>query len=168
MEPALGEKKRLNVKMKKFLSSWVRHVKELEQNKETYFKRIGITCLKQRILQRIGNKNVKGFKVIQELFSNRIELLTENGIFDEIHADPDKTIIHTIFTDNDSNIDFQEAHTEYDYMPRQTDSETPSNTLGVPTCPSQMKEVGLHCGLVPGLVILCIFHIARYYYSDPM
>ncbi len=71
---------------------------------------------------------MKGFKLIQDLFKKSIALFTENGIFDEIHTDPGKTIIHTIFTDNDSNIDFQEAHTEYDYLPRQTDSETPPHS----------------------------------------
>jgi hypothetical protein len=90
----------------------------------------------------------KGFQLIQELFKKSIALFTENEIFNEIHADPDKTIIHTIFTDNNSNIDFQEAHTDYDYIPRQTDSETPPHYSWMHTCPSHMKEVGSHCGLV--------------------
>jgi hypothetical protein len=119
------KKIKLNADMKIFLPSWVKHTKELEKAKDTYFERIGITCLKQHILERIGNKNVKGFKLIQDLFKKSIALFAENGILDELHADPDKTSIHTIFTDNDSNINFQEAHTDYDYLTRQIDSETP-------------------------------------------
>jgi hypothetical protein len=123
METALGEEHKTQCRNEKNIPIWVKHAKELEKAKDTHFERIGITCLKQRILERIGNKNVKGFKLTQDLFKKSIAFFfAENGVYDEIHTDPDKTIIHTIFTDSDSNIDFQEAHTDYDYLPRQIES----------------------------------------------
>jgi hypothetical protein len=44
-------------------------------------------------------------------------------------SDPDKSIIHTLFTDHDSNIDFQEAHTDYDYITRKKGLHRPNPLL---------------------------------------
>ncbi len=56
------------------------------------------------------------------LYDNCIAFFVANGIFKDLNADPDKAIIHTLFTEHNLNIDFQEARTGYDYITTRKDS----------------------------------------------
>ena len=117
----------LNNNLMEFLPTWLKHLEELEKRKDSYFTRIGVTSLKQRKLDFIGSKRGKGQDLVTSLYEKSIAFFEANGIFKEIKADPDRTIIHALFTDHDSNINFQDAHTDYDYMITKKDSANQIN-----------------------------------------
>ena len=104
----------LNVDLKMFIPEWLKFLTELEQKKKN-FENIGITSLRQRKLERIGNKREKGYEIINKLYSKCNAFFEEQGIFKKLKADPDKTIIHALFTDHESGVGFQEPHTDFDY-----------------------------------------------------
>jgi hypothetical protein len=109
-------KKNLSADMIGILTRWLTFVKTLEKNKNTYFERIGVTSLKQRKLDPLV-KRAPGYEIIQELYNESNKFFDQEGLFEEFQADPDKTIIHALFTDHDSNINFQQPHTDFDYLP---------------------------------------------------
>jgi hypothetical protein len=111
-----------------FLPKWLSFVKERQENDSTYFEYIGKTCIKQKKLERTGNRRTKGYKIIEDLYDNCIEFFTSRGTYEEIQADPEKTIIHALFTDYDeNNKTFQQPHTDYAYMPTKSKSTKPPN-----------------------------------------
>jgi hypothetical protein len=116
----------LTADMKGVLSRWLKFIESLEKNKNAYFERIGVTSLKQRKLDRLA-KRAPGHKIIQELHDESNKFFQQAGLFEELKADPDKTIIHALFTDHDSNINFQQPHTDFDYLPSRKPSETGFN-----------------------------------------
>jgi hypothetical protein len=79
---------------------------------------------------------------MQELYDKSNTFFEQAGLFEEFPADLDKTIIHALFTDQDSNINFQHPHMDFDYLTCPKASQKILTTHGQPICLSQKKEAG--------------------------
>ena len=102
------------------LTSLSKAMELFPDNKEdaqySLFERIRQTSIKQRLLSRIGIITRKDLALINTIHS------TCNKFFKDLHLptdfgfDLDYTIIHAIFTDDDTSTNFQDPHTDYPYV----------------------------------------------------
>lgn len=109
-------KLQLSENMKKILTAAVELFPMSNQRAKGYFERIGETSIKQRFLDRTCNRNVLGSTLIAEIYKECTKFLEEQGIPEDLKVDLNRTLIQALFNDNDSEIKFQDPHTDYPYM----------------------------------------------------
>jgi hypothetical protein len=80
------------------------------------FERIGKTSIKQRQLPRSPNGKIKHKAVINSVFDHWIAFFKDSGLPRDFGFDLDKTIVHLLYTDDDSDKNFQDPHTDYPYV----------------------------------------------------
>jgi hypothetical protein len=78
------------------------------------FERIGRTSIKQRKLQG-DNGRLRDSKAINQIYKTFNNFFKVSGIPRDLGVDLDYTIIHLLFTDDDTSINFQDPHTDYPY-----------------------------------------------------
>jgi hypothetical protein len=82
----------------------------------TSFERIRKTSIKQRLLCRIGTEKKKDMALINSVYDNCIKFFQDLGLARDFGFDLDYTLVHALFTDDDSDIKFQDPHTDYPYV----------------------------------------------------
>jgi hypothetical protein len=78
------------------------------------FERIGRTSIKQRKLQG-GNGRLRDSKTVTQIYKTFNNFFKVSGVPRDLGVDLDYTIIHLLFTDDDTAINFQDPHTDYPY-----------------------------------------------------
>jgi hypothetical protein len=87
-----------------------------EDTRYSFFEHIRQTSIKQRFLSRIGIINRKDLALINAIHSTCNEFFKDLHLPTDFGFDLDYTIIHALFTYDDSNINFQDPHTDYPYI----------------------------------------------------
>jgi hypothetical protein len=90
----------------------------LSKEDELYstFERIGKTSIKQRMLPQSPNGKIKHKALITSVFDHWIAFFKQSDLPRDFGFDLDKTIVHLLYTDVDSDKIFQNPHTDYPYV----------------------------------------------------
>jgi len=79
-----------------------------------FFECIGRTSIKQRTLQG-DNGRLRDSKTINQVYKTFNNFFKVSGIPRDLGVNLDYTIIHLLFTDDDTSVNFQDPHTDYPY-----------------------------------------------------